>query len=120
LIIPLAGTDADRGVITLVAALAAAGLCGARAFRGLRDGLYFGAGALLAMVTISMPVWFLVDIINQEENELFGKAITASFGLYLTIFAAVGYAGSLAWQLVRAPRRSGTAEPVPLMPRSGE
>jgi hypothetical protein len=103
LFIPISGTDTDRGMIALIAALIGAALCGIRAFNGLRDRWYFALNLALAAVTLAMPLWFYADIITQDSNELFGDVISASFGLYLTILAGGGYAGSLVWQLGKRP-----------------
>lgn len=96
------GTETDRGVITLVVALVATAICAGRAFFGFRDIWYFGAGMLLAAVATTMPLWFLVDVLDStpENNAIFnGRTIDPSFPLFMTIGGALGYSASLIWQL---------------------
>ena len=95
-IIGIAGTDADRGIITLLAALAGAIVCAWRILFGLKDRWYFGFGITTAFIAFLMPLWFLVDIVTEPKDDFFdARIVTASWGLYLTLAAAAGYAISV-------------------------
>ena len=102
-IISIDGTDSDRGIVTLLAALAAAGICAWRAFFRLDARWYFAAGLPLALIMAFMPAWFLIDVRSTPPVELFGaevNVLSPSPALYLTIIAAFGYAGALIMELL--------------------
>ncbi len=103
LFVSVAGTDADRGIITLVTALVAASVCAWRAFFGLRNAWYFTVVAIMAGIALIMPVWFYADIISQPEDDTFGNIIVPAWGLFFTVTAAAGLTVTLAWQLVGRP-----------------
>jgi hypothetical protein len=110
LFVSLSGTDADRGVITLIAALAGLALCAGRIMFGVRDRWYFGLGLVLFVVAFSMPMWFLIDIYTEPPTEFFDtevRLIDPGFGLFLALIGSAGYGASLCWQLFRkATKRS--------------
>ena len=88
------GIDSDRGIVTLIAALAAAGVCAWRAFFGLDVKWYFAVGLPLGLLMFVMPTWFLIDVRNTPAVDLFGEEVsvlTSSFALYLTVGAAFAY-----------------------------
>jgi hypothetical protein len=101
LFISLAGTETDRGIVTLIAGLLCAGLCALRAFSTLRDRYYFGGGLLVCALAFVMPVWFIVDVEAAATEDLFGnevRVITTSLGVWLAAAASGGYLLSLGWQ----------------------
>jgi hypothetical protein len=110
LFIPIQGTDTDRGIITLLASVGVAVLCAWRAFFGLRDLWYFGGGLAGSALAISMPMWFLVDVLTTPKTDLFDsqvRIITASWALYLTVCVTVSVGASFLvqlWNAGSAPR----------------
>lgn len=109
LFIAIDGTETDRGIITLLAGLALAGVSAWRAFLGLRIGWYISVGILLSGVAIVMPLWFTVDVYTEGKGEFFDEEVqivTPGWALFLTIIAAVGCLVSLGWQGLR-PQRQG-------------
>lgn len=92
------GTEADRGVVTLLAALAIAALCVWRVLWGMRDLWYFAATIPLALAAFLMPLWFLVDVLTEPPADFFDaevRVVTASWGLYMTVGSAAVCLGSL-------------------------
>ena len=110
LIVSLAGTDADRGMVTLVAALIAAAACAWCAFFGLRRVWYLLIGVVVGIVVTAMPIWFLADIVNETDDETFGNIIAPAWGLFFTIIAAIGFDLAILWQAANPPRRG---RPIP-------
>ena len=109
LVFPIDGTDSDRGIVALIAALAAAGVCGWRAFLGLRQFRYFVACVALGLLSFGMSFWFLADVLTEPATELFGsevRIITASWALYLTVIASAAFVISVIAQMVKARGQS--------------
>ena len=86
----LNGTDADRGILTLLAALGVAGLSGWRIFSPMRERTYIIFAVLLSVVGFVMPWWFLIDIFDEP-------GIVTGGGLYLTVIAASGMLAAIGW-----------------------
>lgn len=112
LFISLSGTDADRGLITLVAAFGGAVLCTGRLLFGIRDRWYYGFGLTLGLIAFSMPMWFLVDIYSQPPTEFFDeevRLVDPGLGVFLALIGSFGYGTSLGWQFFRKKARQADA-----------
>ena len=112
-VVTLAGTDADRGLIALACLLGVMTLAGLRAFRGLGNGWYFGAGLVLSVIALTMALWFVIEIETTEVEEgLFAGAdfYATGNGAYLTIVGAMGAGLALA---IQGMRSRSIAIPIP-------
>lgn len=92
----------------MLAALGGAALCAWRSFYGMRDWWFLPLSAAAAALMLFMPLWVLVDILNEPPAELFGEEVrilTPGWPLFLTIGAAVSFVLVLAWQAGEAIAR---------------
>ena len=102
------GTEDNRGLATLAAAVAVVALSVRRVLGHIDARRYLALASVLAAVALAMPLWVWATPVGNLDPALGeyslrhyvtpGMRVHGSTGLWMTIAAGMGLAASLAWQ----------------------